>query len=154
LGGVGGWIFVFYCGNRDRDPLSQMRPQTGAEGGGAIHLSTPTTVARDHGGRRAARGRTRGAHTVVTPLYILLNVRGFNYIYDFALRLRPRNAHLTKVEKRTDTAAQPRPRAVPDPLIMSLSCWRPGSPPPPPPRAGARHHTAGAAPLHDTHAGL
>jgi hypothetical protein len=114
-------------------------------GGGGCDPFEYTDDARDHGGRRAARGRTRGAHTVVTPLYILLNVRGFNYIYDFALRLRPRNAHLTKVEKRTDTAAQPRPRAVPDPLIMSLSCWDLGLPPRPRP---ARAHDTTRLELH------
>ena len=62
------FFFVFYCGNRDRDPLSQMRPQTGAEGGGAIHLSTPTT--RETTGAGGLREDAHAAHTLSSLRYI------------------------------------------------------------------------------------
>jgi len=45
-----------------------MRPQTGAEGGGAIHLSTPTT--RETTGAGGLREDAHAAHTLSSLRYI------------------------------------------------------------------------------------
>jgi len=45
-----------------------MRPQTGAEGGGAIHLSTPTTR-ETTGAAGGLREDAHAARTLFTPLY-------------------------------------------------------------------------------------